>query len=87
MPTSAIRAHRCLDHGIAHGRRGSWHVADVSHFDTPASANDWMNLHAIIYELYRGVLSNLSGTTREQEAAGERLRAENLPGAVLLFGR
>lgn len=61
-------------------------VTDLRYFDTPVSADDWMNLHATIYGLYRGVLSNLSGTTREQDAAGERLRSANLPGSALLFG-
>jgi hypothetical protein len=54
--------------------------------DPPASPNEWMNLHARIYALYMGVLSNLTGSTANQEAAGERLRAAGLPGLALLFG-
>jgi hypothetical protein len=62
-------------------------VAELPYFDTPASPDDWMNLRAAVHGPYSGVLSNLTGTTGEQEAAGEQLRAANLPGTTLLFGR
>jgi hypothetical protein len=61
-------------------------VIDPGQIDTPASTNDWMNLHARIYGLYLGVLSNLSGTTGGQEDAAEQLRSQTLSGSELLFG-
>jgi hypothetical protein len=62
-------------------------VVELPYLDTPTSTDEWMDLRAAVHGPYNGVLSNLTGTTREQEEAGERLRAANLPGAILLFGR
>jgi hypothetical protein len=61
-------------------------LLDLRCFETPLSANDWMELYTRLYAPYNGALNNLSGYTSDQEAAAEHLRAANLPGLALLFG-
>ncbi len=61
-------------------------LMDLRNFETPLSANDWMELHSRLYAPYNGALNNLSGYTSDQHAAAEAIRAANLPGLALLFG-
>jgi hypothetical protein len=93
---AVLAVHLCRHHADAGSRTSPELVAytvgianRVVHpeqVDTPASPNEWMNLHTRIYGLYMGVLSNLSGTTPNQDAAAGNLRAAGLPGLALLFG-
>jgi hypothetical protein len=94
---ATLAVHLCRYHADKSGQASSelvsytlgviHQVIDMPYFDTPKSANDWMDLRSAIYGPYTGVLSNLTGSSPDQEAAGERLRAANLPGATLLFGK
>jgi hypothetical protein len=61
-------------------------VLHPEQIDTTVSPNEWMNLRARVYSLYIGALSNLTGSTANQESAGDSLCESGLPGLALFFG-
>jgi hypothetical protein len=62
-------------------------VVGNRYFDTPMSSDEWMQLRAEVYGPYMGAFNNRTGATSEQYEAETRLKAADLSGFDLWFGR